>query len=101
MDISRHPRNFWAVLLLLAAACASPEPEEIAAVDMEIERAILWKYRNESRFDAVEVSCHNGVAVLQGVVSTRKDALEAVDWAREAAQEWDSGAEIVSEIRVR
>ncbi len=89
------------LLLLFPAACAAPEPAEIAAVDMEIERAILWVFRNDARFDAVEVTCRKGVAVLQGTVPAGADAGEALERARNAARKWDSDAEVVSELHVK
>ncbi len=92
---------YFGLCLLSVLGCASPGPAEIAALDMEIERAILWDFRNEARFDSIEVTCRKCVVVLQGTVSTMKDAQEALERAEKAAQSWDSDAEVVSKLRDR
>ena len=92
---------FFGIYLAFAFGCASPEPAEVAALDMEIERAILWDFRNETRFDSVEVTCRRAIVVLRGTVATEEDAREALERAEKAAQSWDSDAEVVSELRDR
>ena len=91
---------FFFLLFLFLSACSSVDPAEKAAMDMEIERAILWDFRKESRFDRVEVTCRDGVVLLQGMVPTTKDREETVKRAQKAAHKWDSGTEIVSELTV-
>ena len=98
--MSRSRKNLFLMAPVLLFACAGMEPSEIAAVDMEIERAILWDFRNETRFDRVEVTCRKQVVILQGTIASMKDAHEAIERALKAAQEWDSDAEVVSELRV-
>ncbi|MDP6957991.1 MAG: BON domain-containing protein [Planctomycetota bacterium] len=96
----RNFSPFLFLLLLLLSACSSTEPAEKAAMDMEIERAILWDFRKESRFDRVEVTCRDGVVLLQGIVPTMKDKAETVKRAQKAANKWDSGTDVVSELTV-
>jgi len=63
---------------------------------MEAERAILWEFRNESRFDHIRVRCENGVATLRGWIPTRAAGEEAIERARKV-----SDARIVSELEIR
>lgn len=88
-------------VLLFLLGCSSLDPSERAALDMEIERAVLWDFRTESRFDRVEVTCRDGVVLLEGTVPDAKDVAETVKRARKSANEWDSGTEVVSELKVK
>lgn len=92
-----------ALLLLLIASC-SPKPlrpPEAAALDVEIERAILWEFRGDARFASIRIACHDRVAVLRGSVATRPIAEEALRRARKAAQDHDGDAEVRSELEIR
>lgn len=93
-------RRLWPLLLILFA-CRPTRPSDAAAADVEIERAVLWEFRNERRFDDVRVSCRDRRVTLRGRVATRADAEEARARARRAARHEDRDAEVRSELDVR
>lgn len=83
-------------LFLLVLACGPKKPAEIAAQDVEIERAVLWEFRNDRRFDDIQVSCREGVVTLRGRVDSREIGEEALERAREASDE-----RVVSALEIR
>lgn len=93
MGSMRECLGIWIVFSL---GCGPTRPSDLAAKDVEVERAILWEFRNDSRFDGVRVRCVEGVATLGGWVATRADGEEAIRRAQEA-----SDARIVSELEIR
>lgn len=84
------------LLAILLAACGPKKPAEIAAQDVEIERAVLWEFRNDRRFDDIQVSCREGVVTLRGRVDSRQIGEEALVRARKASDE-----KVVSALEIR
>ncbi|GEM_PF-2214492 len=95
-------RPFPILGLLVALSCGrASRPSDAVAVDVEIERAILWELRDDARFKEIQVRCQDRVAWLRGTVSTAAVANEALSRARKAARAQAYGAEVRSEIRSR
>lgn len=88
--------SIFGVLAVLLWSCGPKKPTEIAAHDVEIERAVLWEFRNDRRFDDIQVSCREGVVTLRGRVDSREIGEEALERAREA-----SDAKVVSALEIR
>ena len=91
-------RTVWALgaSALFLAACGPKRPAEVAARDVEIERAVLWEFRNDRRFDDIRISCREGVVTLSGRVDSREIGEEALERARTA-----SDAKVVSALEIR
>jgi osmotically-inducible protein OsmY len=86
-------------IALLAPACASKSTGERAALDQEIARDILWRYKQDSagRFRDVQILCEDRVVTLEGRVSNAKDAADAIQIAMSMCR----GGKIDSRIEVR
>ena len=92
----------WAWVLLLAVlgpACGPTTSAELAGLDQEITRNIMWRLRedNRKRFEDVRVSCEGREIVVEGRVSDARAAQEAVQIALSNAR----GGKVVSKLDVR
>lgn len=89
------------VLGILAAAilpaCAATTQVQKAGTDQEITTQILWRYREDARFAAVQVTCADRVVTLEGRVDDRLAHEDALRIARDLAR----GSEVVSKVAVR
>jgi hypothetical protein len=88
-------------LALLAGCVPPPRKSDLAASDVEIERAILWEFRNDRKFDGITVDCRDRVATLRGIVTSKSIAAEALERARKAAHAEDYDARVLSDLEVR
>ncbi len=89
-----------AICLLLAAAigCGAPRRSSDPQVaDEEITRDIAWLYHGNERFAGVRVTCEQGVAILDGVVTDEADR----DEARRIAWGVSGVREVRSRLRLR
>jgi osmotically-inducible protein OsmY len=87
--------------VLLFAGCTTPRSSDRAASDVEIERAVLWEFRRDRKFQDVRIRCRDRVVVLAGAVATPADRDEAVERARKAAHAQDYGAQVRDELEIR
>lgn len=89
-----------AILLALATlvGCFGPRRSEDPMVrDEEITRDIQWALHGDPRFADVRVSCKEGVALLDGIVTSESDH----DQARRVAWGISGVLEVRSRIRLR
>jgi hypothetical protein len=84
----------WFVLVFLIGC--TTRPAEKAATDMEVERAVLWEFRTDPRFDQIQPQCRNGVVTLRGIVPTRLAGEEALERARKVVDN-----RVLSELEIR
>jgi osmotically-inducible protein OsmY len=92
----------WHALLalaLLGPACGPKTSSELAGVDQEITRNIMWRYREDpaKRFVDVRVSCEGREIVIEGRVSDDGAARAALNIALAHAR----GGRVVSKLDVR
>ena len=87
------------LLVLLAPACATKTTAEQAAIDQEIARNILWRYREDraGRFRDVLVTCVDRLITIEGRVSDAKSAADALQIAMTEAR----GGKVDSKLSVR
>ncbi len=83
--------------LLVVPACAPTTPVGKAGNDQEITRALMLRYREDPRFERINVTCVDRVITLEGRVDTRL----ALDDAFRIARDLGRGSEVVSRIVVR
>jgi osmotically-inducible protein OsmY len=87
----------WLALASLVA-CGGPKRSEDPMVrDEEITRDIKWALHRDPRFADVRVTCKQGVAMLDGVVTTEADH----DRARSIAWGVSGVQEVQSRVRLR
>lgn len=89
------------LVFLVLAGCPPPRPSDKAATDVELERAVLWEFRNERKFDDVRIRCRDRIVVLTGTVITLADRDEALARAQKAAHEQDYDAKVRAELEIR
>ena len=92
----------WALLLALAIlgpSCGPKTSSEVAGVDQEITRNIMWRYREDAakRFVDVRVSCEGREILIEGRVSDESAARAALNIALSHAR----GGRVVSKLDVR
>jgi osmotically-inducible protein OsmY len=88
-----------AVLILAFAlpGCAPSTPARKAGTDQEIAKDINWELRKDPRLEGVTAYCADGRVTLEGRVSDRAAADEALRLARRRAR----GGEVVDKLDVR
>lgn len=89
------------LIFVVLLGCPPPRVTDKAATDVELERAVLWEFRNDRKFSDVRIRCRDRIVVLTGAVVTPADADEAVVRAKKAAHEQDYDAQVKSELEVR
>ena len=91
-------RTALCLLLAAAAGCAGPRRSEDPKVrDQEITRDIMVGLHGNERFADIQVTCEQGVVILEGVVTEENDRYQAERVARGV-----SGVrEVRSRLRIR
>ena len=78
------------LLLAFAAGCAGPRRSEDPKVrDQEITRDIMVKYLGDDRFARIQVSCDQGLVILDGIVTDEADREQAyrIAWSVSGVRE--------------
>jgi osmotically-inducible protein OsmY len=87
-------RKAFVFLVVAAIGCGGPKRSEDPLVqDEEITRDIMVALHGNARYDDVRVTCREGVAILEGVVTDESD--------REQAKRIAGGVSGVREVRSR
>jgi osmotically-inducible protein OsmY len=86
------------LLVAVAAGCGGPRRSDDPKVrDQEITRDIAWQFHADDRFENIRVTCEQGVAILDGMVTDDNDRYQAERIARGV-----SGVrEVKSRLRIR
>lgn len=85
--------------ILMIPGCAAKTTSELAGIDQEITRNILWRYHQDpgNRFKEIRVSCEGRSIALDGRVADSKAASEALQIALSEAR----GGTVNSRLEVR
>jgi osmotically-inducible protein OsmY len=86
------------LLVVAAAGCGGPKRSEDPQVqDEEITRDIMVALHGNARYDDVRVTCRDGVAILEGIVTDESDR----EQAKRIAWRISGVREVQSRLRIR
>ena len=88
-----------ALAILMIPGCAAKTSSELAGIDQEITRNILWRYHQDpgNRFKEIRVTCEGRSVALDGRVNDSKAASEALQIALSEAR----GGTVDSRLEIR